>query len=342
MDKSRIIVTGSLGLVGSHLVDYLVEQGHEVRGIDNLSTGFGSNTNPKAPTFKLDLVKEPELAAGVIEGFRPDVVYAAAAWAHEGLSSFCPRLISENNFNATMNTLVPSIRAGVKRFVFFSSMARYGEQEPPFSEDLEPRPVDVYGISKVAAEKSIEALSKVHGFDYTIIVPHNLIAERQSLSDPYRNVAGIFMRRALQGKNLIVYGDGEQKRSFSYLLDALPALDRAGWEPRASRQVINIGPTEEFTVNELADEILALAGGISTVEHLPPRPLEVKNAWCTNDKARDILGFETKTSFKEGIKKMWDWAKHLHETTGIAEPRYLDKLELEGDSLPETWRNKSL
>lgn len=338
----KCLVSGSLGLLGSHLVDYLQEQGHNVRGIDNLSTGFGSNTNPKAPTFKADLVTEPDLIAGIIEGFKPDVVVACAAWAHEGLSSFCPRLISENNFNATLNTLIPSIRAGVKRFVFLSSMARYGEGEPPFDETKPTNPVDVYGISKVATEKAIEALSKVHGFDYTIIVPHNVTGERQSLSDPYRNVAGIFMRRALSGKNLIIYGDGEQKRSFSYVGDAIPAIAKSIEEPRASKQIINIGPTEEFTINELADEIIALQGGTITKEYLPPRPLEVKNAWCTNDKAKDILGFETIVPFQEGIKRMWGWAKHLHETTGISAPRYLDKLELEGDLLPSTWRERTL
>lgn len=339
---SKILVTGSLGLIGSHLVDYLVKQGHQVRGIDNLSTGFGCNTNPAAPTFKVDLVTEPGLAAGIIEGFKPDYVVATAAWAHEGLSSFCPMLISENNFNATINTLIPSIRTGVKRFIFLSSMARYGEGNPPFSEDQPTNPVDVYGISKVAAEKSIEALSKVHKFDYTILVPHNVTGERQSLSDPYRNVAGIFIRRALEGRDIIVYGDGQQKRSFSYIGDAIPAIVRAIDEPRASKQVINIGPTEEFTVNELADAVIALSGKKIKKEYLPPRPLEVKNAWCTNDKAQEILGFRTTVSFDEGIKRMYVWAKELHETTGIAKPRYLDKLELEGESLPLTWKERSL
>lgn len=339
---AKIIVTGSLGLLGSHLVDYLHDHGHEVRGIDNLSTGHGSNTNPNAPTFKADLVKEPDLVAGIIEGFKPDVVYHLAAWPHEGLSAFCPRLITENNHNATMNVLIPSIRAKVKRFIFTSSMAVYGEQEPPFDEDLKRQPVDVYGISKTASEESIEALSKVHNFDYTIIRPHNIIGIRQNLSDPYRNVAGIFMRRALTGKNIIIYGDGEQKRAFSYIDDVTPHLANAAFLEETKGQIINVGPTEEFTVNELADAVIELAGGGIQKEYLPPRPLEVKNAWCTNEKAKRLLGYETKTPFKEGLKKMWDWAKNLHETTGIAEPRYLDELELVSDSVPLTWLHKTL
>lgn len=339
---ARVLVTGSLGLLGSHLVDYLLEQGHTVRGIDNLSTGFGSNTNPNAPTFKCDLVTEPELVAGIVEGFKPEVVFHLAAWAHEGLSSFCPRKITENCHNSTLNVLIPSIRAGVRRFVFTSSMAVYGEQTPPFDESMSASPVDVYGIAKDASEKAIKALSSVHAIDYTIIRPHNLIGPRQSMSDPYRNVAGIFIRRALEGQDLIIYGDGEQKRAFSYVSDGIPALARAGWEPRASKETINIGPTEEFTINQLADKIISLSGGNIKKVYFPPRPLEVKYAWCTNDKARDILGYETTVPFEEGVERMWKWASELFNTTGISKPRYLDKLELEGDKLPKTWKDKLL
>lgn len=339
---SRVLLTGIGGLLASHLADNLIRSGHRVYGIDNFSTGYRCNVSPEAELLELDLVKQPEEIAWAVERIEPEIVVMCAAWAHEGLSAFCPRLISENNFNATMNTLIPAIRSGVRRIVFTSSMARYGEQEPPFSEDITPKPVDVYGVSKVASEQAIKSLAKVHDFDYTIIVPHNLVGIRQNLSDPYRNVAGIFIRRALEGKNLIIYGDGEQKRSFSYVDDGVRAMEKSLWEPRASKQTINIGPTEEFTINQLADLIIKLSGNKVSKEHFPPRPLEVKNAWCTNDKAKDILGFETTVSFEEGIEKMWQWAKKLKETTGIAEPKYLDQLELVNEKTPTTWTKKLL
>lgn len=337
----KILVTGSLGFMGSHLVDYLYEQGHTVRGIDNLSTGFGSNTNPNAPTFKCDLVKEPELVAGIIEGFKPDIVFHLAAWAHEGLSQFCPNLVTQNNYNATLNTLIPAIRAGVKRFVFTSSMSVYGGQEPPFDEKLERKPVDIYGVSKAAAESAIEILSKVHGFDYTIIRPHNVYGERQNLSDPYRNVVGIFIRRAMRGEPLIIYGDGKQTRSFSYIGDVTPAIARAGFEPRAIGEIINVGPIEEYSINDLAKKLSKLFPALS-VEHIADRPLEVKHAYCTNDKAIDILGYKTNTTIDEGLAKMVDWAMELQQTRGISEPKYLDELELVNESTPETWTKKSL
>lgn len=337
----KILATGSLGFMGSHLVDYLHNQGHEVRGIDNLSTGFGSNTNPNAPTFKCDLVTEPALVAGIIEGFKPDIVYHLAAWAHEGLSQFSPNKITQNNHNATLNVLIPAIRAGIKRFVFTSSMSVYGDQEAPFSEDMPRKPVDVYGVSKAASEATIEILAKVHGFEYTIIRPHNVYGERQNLSDPYRNVVGIFIRRAMQMEDIFIYGDGEQTRAFSYIGDVTPVLARAGFEPRANGEIINIGPTEEFSINELAKALSKIFPAL-TQKHIPDRPLEVKHAYCTNDKAIDILGYETNTSFEEGLQNMAEWAFQLQSGPGIAEPKYLDNLELVTAETPETWVKKTI
>lgn len=336
---SKIIVTGSLGFMGSHLVDYLQSIGHEVRGIDNLSTGHGANTNPKAPTFKCDLVTEPDLVAGIVEGFKPDIVYHLAAWAHEGLSQFCPIKITENNYNATLNILIPSIRAGVKRFVFTSSMSVYGDQQVPFDESMERKPVDIYAIAKTSSEKAIEILSEVHGFDYTILRPHNVYGPRQSMSDPYRNVVAIFINRALVDKNLIVYGDGEQTRSFSYIDDVTPYLAKAGWEPGASKEIINIGPLEEYTINKLADKVVEISKSKIEIEHVPDRPMEVKHAFCSNDKAQRILGYKTNTTFEDGVRSMFEWAKHLKETSGIADPKYID-IELMNNKIPASWKNK--
>lgn len=339
---ARCLITGSCGFIGSHLVDHLHNEGHIVRGIDNLSTGYGRNTNPNAPTFKLDLFKEEKLAASIVEGFEPDIVYINAAWAHEGLSQFCPNRITQNNYNITLNTLIPAIRAGVKRIVFVSSMSVYGDQTAPFNEALPRKPMDIYAVSKSASERAIELLSEVHGFDYTIIRPHNVYGPRQALSDPYRNVVAIFIRRALEGKSLVIYGNGEQKRAFSYIDDVAPYIAKAGYEPRASKQIINIGPTEEYTINQLADAVIKASGKSLEKEYIPDRPLEVKDAWCTNDKAQEILGYKTSVTLEEGVQNMYDWAKGLQEISGIAAPRYLEELELVNSSTPSTWKDRTL
>lgn len=338
----RIIVTGGMGFMGSHLVDSLIDRGHEVLVIDNLSTGYRANRNPKALNKEFDLL-DKETISLMVHAFKPQYVYHLAAWAHEGLSQFCPVKITENNYNATLNILLPSINVGVKRFIFTSSMSVYGEQEPPFSEDYTRSPHDIYAVAKTASEQAIELLSQVHGFDYTILRPHNVYGERQNISDPYRNVVGIFMRRILENKPLVIYGDGKQTRSFSYIQDVNLAIVRALIEPRASRQIINIGPTESYSINELAREVCAVAGKQNhPIEHIEDRPLEVKHAYCTNDKAQDILKYETTVHLREGLTRMFAWAKHLSQTTGIREPRYLDSLEILGEGTPKTWVHKSL
>lgn len=338
----KILVTGSLGFMGSHLAEYLSFNGHEVIGMDNLSTGFNANGTDDVLTHKVDLVLEPERVSHIIEEFQPDIVYHLAAWAHEGLSQFCPIKITENNYNATLNVLIPAIRVGVKRFVFTSSMSVYGDGIPPFDESMERAPADIYAVAKTASERAIELLSSVHNFDYTIIRPHNVYGEKQNLSDPYRNVVGIFMRRVLNNQPLVVYGDGEQTRAFSYIDDVTPYLAKAGWAPESSKEIINIGPLEEFTINHLAETVSKIAGKPAVIEHVPDRPLEVKHAYCTNDKAQRLLGYKTSVTFEEGLTNMFNWAKELHDGGGIADPKYLDELEIVNESTPKTWTKKSL
>lgn len=333
----KILITGVAGLLGSHLAEQFLKEGHEVYGVDNLSIGLRKNV-PEGVKFALLDLKYAEDVDSMMEECKPDIVHHCAAWAHEGLSSFAPKLITENIYNIFLNTLTAAINNNVKWFIQYSSMAVYGNQVPPFNEDFLRKPVDVYGIAKAAAEQAIESLSDVHDFRYTIIRPHNLIGERQ-LVDPYRNVAMIMMNRVMQGKAPIIYGSGEQKRAFSYVGDAIPCLTKIGIDVFPDKEIINIGPTEEYTINQLADVILQVLKREDLKPiHIEDRPKEVKFAWCTNDKAKKLLNFEVKTSFEDAIAKMATWA----QSEGPREFKYLDKLELEGPNLPSTWKNKSL
>jgi UDP-glucose 4-epimerase len=334
---AKIFITGVAGLLGSHLAEQFLKEGHIVYGVDSLSIGLRSNVPEGVKFAELDLKYQDNIDSAIAEA-QPDVIHHCAAWAHEGLSSFAPKLITQNIYNIFLNTLVPSIRNNVKWFVQYSSMAVYGNQKPPFIETMGRQPVDIYGIAKSAAEAALESLSDVHNFKYTIIRPHNLIGERQ-LVDPYRNVAMIMMNRIMQGKPPIIYGDGEQKRSFSYVGDAIPCLTPIGLTVFLDKEIVNIGPTEEYTINQLAQTILSEfhREDLQPI-HIEDRPKEVKYAWCTNDKAKRLLGFETKTSFSEAIHKMAEWAK----SQGPRDFKYLDELELEGPNLPSTWKNKSI
>src|SRR3989344_4384102 len=218
----RILVTGAAGFMGSHLVDALVGLNqHEVFAVDDMSGGYKSNINPKSQFAKLDL-RDKKKVWEYIAHVKPEILYHLAADATEGRSQFTPISASERNFLAYMYTLVPCIKNGIKRVVLTSSMSVYGAQKPPFSENMRRDPEDVYGITKTAMEEATEVLGKVHNFEFVIIRPHNVYGPKQTLSDPYRNVIGIFINCLLNNKNFYIYGKGEQKRSFTYIDDFTP------------------------------------------------------------------------------------------------------------------------
>lgn len=331
----KILVTGAAGFMGSHLAEYLANEGHDVVGVDNLSVGRIENVPDNVTFFKVDLRDKADVKI-LCEREKPELVYHLAAWAHEGLSQFMPILITENNYNAFLNVLVPALRNGMKRIVVTSSMSVYGDQPAPFDEGMPRKPVDIYAISKTAMEEATEILAGVHGFEYTIVRPHNVYGPKQSLQDPYRNVVGIFMNRVMKGVPPIIYGDGTQTRAFSYIDDVIPYFAKLGFLDETKGEIINIGPRQEYTVNELADTVLAAFGSDLKPVHTEDRPQEVKHAFCTMDKAERLLGYKPTTDLSSGVKKMADWVKMI----GPQEFKYLDEIELEGDKIPKTWQKK--
>ncbi|MBI2595332.1 NAD-dependent epimerase/dehydratase family protein [Candidatus Daviesbacteria bacterium] len=328
--------------MGSHLVDHLIRIGHQVYGVDDLSGGYMRNVNPKSIFTKLDLRNTPKTVALIVK-IKPQLIYHLAADATEGRSQFTPVRATERNLNASLNILVGAVKAKTKRVVMTSSMSVYGDQKPPFSENIPKKPVDIYGISKAAMEDATKVLSQVYGFEYTIIRPHNVFGPKQNLADPYRNVVAIFINCLMQGKNFYIYGDGQQKRAFSFIDDVTPYIANAGFLSKTAGEIINVGPSKEYTINELANEILShFVTNLNDIpKHLKPifvpdRPQEVKMAYSTDTKAKKLLGFKNQTPLKEGVAKMVEWAKSV----GPQKFQYLDKLELTTGSTPTTWKNK--
>jgi len=339
----NILITGSAGFMGSHLVDGLLNKGFKnVYGLDDLSGGYMDNVNPKSHFTILDLRKREKLEQ-YIEKVKPQIIFHLAADATEGRSQFTPISCTERNYLAYLNLLVPAIKHGVEKIILTSSMSVYGSQKPPFTEDMFRLPDDIYGISKSAMERATEILSKVHGFKYVIIRPHNVYGPGQNLSDPYRNVIAIFINCLLNNRNFYIYGDGEQKRAFSYIDDFTPYIIKAAFIKEAEGKIFNIGPVQEVTINELADIVLKtfFPAGIPSKlipKHLPPRPLEVKEAWCTVDKAKRILGYKTTLTLADGVRRMIAWARKK----GPQEFHYLDDLEIVNKYTPVTWVEKLL
>jgi UDP-glucose 4-epimerase len=268
-----------------------------------------------------------------------DIVYHCAATAHEGLSVFSPVQISKNNYMATVTVVSAAINNKVKRIIYCSSMARYGDQPTPFTEDMTPKPVDPYGISKVAGEDVLKNLCNLNNIEWVIVVPHNIIGPRQKYDDPFRNVVSIMINRILQNKSPIIYGDGEQKRCFSYIDDCIYCLLALIDNKNVAGEVINIGPDEEFvTINKVAEICSNVTGSNLKPEYHPDRPKEVKIATCSADKARKLLNYKTTTDLHTGIKKTYEFIKNK----GPKKFDYHVDLEIINDLTPKVWVEKKI
>ncbi|MDA7806744.1 NAD-dependent epimerase/dehydratase family protein [Candidatus Pelagibacter sp.] len=332
----KIYITGIAGFLGSHLAKRLKKLGHDISGNDNLILGDVENLPDNIKFDDTDCSDYDQMVKN-LKGF--DIVYHCAATAHEGLSVFSPNFITKNIYQASVSVITASIVNNVKKFVFCSSMARYGNQQVPFKEDMSTKPEDPYGIAKVAAEDTLKLLSEVHGMDYNIAVPHNIVGPNQKYNDPFRNVMSIFINRNLQGEPSIIYGDGMQQRCFSYIDDVIFCLEKLALDSNISKETINIGPDEETTtILELSKLVANETGYNGKPIFVKDRPKEVKFASCSSDKARKLLGYETKTSLKESVKLTADFVKQR----GIKKFDYNLPLEINSEITPETWKFKKI
>lgn len=330
---SKILVTGCAGFIGSHIAEHLVNAGHEVAGLDDFSGGFNENVpNGLHEFFNQDICDHD--IGWVVERVKPEYIVHCAAYAAEGLSHFIRRYNYTNNLIGSVNLINEAVKHDVKGFVFLSSIAVYGDQEPPFVEQMTPRPCDPYGIAKYAVEMDLAAAKEMFGLNYCIFRPHNVFGPRQNIADNYRNVIGIFMRQCLKGEPMTIFGDGEQTRGFSYIDDVAPQI--AGVIDRNSSvrgQTFNIGGDYPCTVNQISKLVAEAMGVEHRVIHLPERK-EVKHAFCLHGKLKQY-GFEkAKTKLRDGIYEMAQWVKQ----SKLREPTPFSNIEVT-KNLPPSWAN---
>jgi UDP-glucose 4-epimerase len=329
----KIFITGIAGFLGSHIADRMIELGHTVVGNDNLLGGYLDNLNPKIEFYQIDCCDIDSMVT-IMNG--ADVVIHTAATAHEGLSVFSPNFITKNIFQASVSTISAAVQNKVKRFVYCSSMARYGNQQTPFTEDMRPLPVDPYGIAKVAGEEILKIMSETHGMEWNIAVPHNIVGPRQRYDDPFRNVMSIMINRNLQGKPAIVYGTGDQTRCFSYIDDCIFCLERLALD-NITEEIVNIGPDEgSITINTLVKLIAKECNFSQEAIYFAERPQEVKNAICSSDKAKKLLNYKTTVTIEQAIRETVQWIK----SKGIKDFDYSFPLEIINDKTPKTWKDR--
>jgi len=332
----KILVTGVAGFLGSHLSEKLAHLGYKVVGIDNMLGGYNDNVPKNIKFHNMDCC-DFEKVKTIMKDV--DVVYHCAATAHEGLSVFSPYEITKNNYLASVSIFSAAVNEKVQRIIFCSSMARYGDQKTPFTEKMNPKPVDPYAISKVASEEVLKNLCELNNIEWVIAVPHNIIGPRQKYDDPFRNVVSIMINRMLQGKAPIIYGDGEQTRCFSYIDDCLSCLIPMLDQKNLNKEIVNIGPDEEFvTINKIAEICSNITGENQKPIYKKDRPKEVKHATCSADKARKILNYKTKISLRDGIEKTFQYIKNR----GVRPFDYNINIEINNDLTPSTWKNKEI
>ncbi|MBD1161548.1 NAD-dependent epimerase/dehydratase family protein [Pelagibacterales bacterium SAG-MED15] len=330
----HIFITGVAGFLGSNIADYYLKKKFKVSGCDTLIGGNLDYLDKRVKFYKVDCENFDKMTS-ILKGV--DVVLHAAALAHEGLSNFSPHLFVKNNVSGSTSVFTAAIINKVKRIVYCSSMARYGDIKNPFHEEDRPNPVDPYGISKLAAEKLLINLCETNNVQYNIAVPHNIIGPKQKYDDPFRNVVSIMTNLMLQNRKPIIYGDGEQKRSFSDIDDCIFCLDKLLLDQSINKQILNIGPDENFiTINDLY-KILSnkLQFNLPAEYHLD-RPNEVKHANCSSEKSRKLLGYKTSVELKDSIQKVVDFIK----MEGPKKFKYNYKIEIDSELVPITWREK--
>lgn len=299
---SKILVTGGCGFIGSHLTDKLIEKGHDVVVIDNLSTGNKENLNIKADFYNLDICD--------FEKIKPlfrdiDFVFHLAAIPRVPISIEDPVKTSEVNILGTINVFKAAIDAKVKRIIFASSSSVYGDQDKlPLQEDMIPNPISPYALQKLAGEQFAKLFTSLYKVPIICLRYFNVYGPRVDFNSDYSLVIGKFLKQNSLSKPLTIFGDGEQTRGFCYVDDVVEASILAMESDRPEGgEVINISSGESYSVNYLAK----LIGG--EIQYLPLRSGDVLHTKADITLAKNLLDWQPKISFKEGLKRTQEWFK---------------------------------
>jgi UDP-glucose 4-epimerase len=292
----KILVTGGAGFIGSNLVDKLIDEGHKVFAIDNLSTGKKENLNKKAIFYKADIC-HLEKILHLFKGI--DFVFHLAANPRVIFSVENPIESHKVNVDGTLNVLYASYKNKVKRLIFASSAAVYGNiKKLPLKEDMAPKPVSPYGLHKLIGEYYCQLFSNLYNLETVCLRYFNVYGPRMDPNGPYASVIGKFLKLKKENKPLTIYGDGKQTRDFVYVDDVVKANILVMKSKKVGKgEVINICSGKNYSINYIAK----LIGGKKI--YLPARKGEIKHTLGDNSLAKKLLGWKPEIRLEEGIKK---------------------------------------
>ena len=315
----RCLVTGGAGFIGSHLADRLIALGHQVTVIDNESTGFRHNVNPRARYIRGDVTSLGDLEKAFAPGL--DVVFHIAGQASTIKSFHDPQADLNTNVVGTINVLKKCVEHRVPRMLYASSMPAYGH--PPNLPVVETelcKPISYYGVTKYAAERYVLATAERNDLDFPFVATcfrmFNVYGPRQSLSNPYKGVVAIFISNLLNGQPITIFGDGEQSRDFVHIGDVVDAWVAAVDNEAARNQVFNLGTGRRHSVNQLVDVVLAAFGksrSTYSVVYEALRPGDQRHMEADVSKAASLLRWRPRINFEQGMTETIAWARSVHK-----------------------------
>ncbi|WP_043310349.1 NAD-dependent epimerase/dehydratase family protein [Pseudomonas sp. ML96] len=303
MSDSLILVTGGAGFIGSHLCDALLVAGHRVRVLDDLSTGKRSNL--ALHDTRLELIEGNVADAALVRRAMADcsAVVHLAAVASVQASVDDPVSTHQSNFVGTLNVCEAMREAGVRRVVFASSAAVYGNngEGVAVSEDTAKAPLTPYAADKLASEHYLDFYRREHGFTPAIFRFFNIFGPRQDPSSPYSGVISIFTERAQNGVPITVFGDGEQTRDFFYVADLVPLLVQALEKDTAEPGAVNVGHNQSVSLNQLLQAIGEVLGGLPEVSYGPARAGDIRHSKADNTLLQQRYQLAPATPLRDGL-----------------------------------------
>jgi UDP-N-acetylglucosamine/UDP-N-acetyl-alpha-D-glucosaminouronate 4-epimerase len=306
------LVTGGSGFIGSHVVRELLRRGEKVRVLDNLATGRGENLAEVRGEidWRQGDIRELEKVRPVFDGV--DYVIHLAALPSVARSVADPVTSNAVNIDGTLNVLWAAREAKVKRVVFAASSAAYGDNPAlPRLESHLPRPLSPYAVTKLTGEYYCQIFTKTYALEAVALRYFNIFGPRQNPDSPYTGVLSIFIAAYIRGKTPTIFGDGEQSRDFTYVGNAVDATLRASTAPEAPGKVINVGVGERHTLNQTVELLNKIFGKRVTPIYGPPREGDVRHSQADISLARQVLGYEPKMKFEEGLRKTVEWYRSV-------------------------------